>query len=1042
MSLNRVQQKTAAGKLTDRRSPRALLRSYIPTCLVFLVTLGIVAAPAHATETFGVESFSSSISSNPEGALATQAGSHPYALTTTVMFNHEVTEEEETYKENAKGEEVPLGEPEVFTQIYGNPRNLEVNLPAGLIINPAATAIKCTEAQLETRQAAGGGCPAASAVGIVTVDIYGDGEKVKGAVYNMVPPPGVSAEFGVDPGEVGLVIHIVGHIRTGGDYGFSADLSEISQKVSIYGLGLTLWGAPSEAGHDAQRGICASSGTVQKAIEKEFWEIEELADGTSTEEYRFDCSSERTDIPLLSMPGACTGKPLETTLSVNSWQDSDELESAPATSPPVTGCEALRFNPTLEVAPAPEPTATAESPTGLNIDLRLPHEESPEGRAEADLKQLAVTLPPGMAISLSAANGLGACTNTPEPGRPEGEIALHSTEAMLCPESSELGTAEVLTPLLETPLKGAVYLAQQQAFEGSLIGLYVVLESSGVLVKLAGKATLDPNTGQVAIALDDVPQLPLGEIKLSLFSGPRAALLTPPACGTYTTTSRLEPWSGGAPAEPSSEFKVGSGPDGGACPSGAFSPSLTAGTTNTQAGAFSPFSVTFARQDGEQRLAGARVAMPPGLLGIIKGVAQCPEPQAATGACGPESSIGEATVAAGSGEDPFWIKGGKVYLTGPYNGSGACTVGALPGATDPPGGTSSSPGCAPFGLSIVVPAIAGPFNLGDVVIRAKVEVDPHTAAITVSSDPLPTILQGVPLDIRTIGVNVDRDAFMFNPTNCTPRTVAAAITSAGAASVGASSSSPASSPSSSSSPSVSSPFQAAGCRSMPFKPVFSASTAARASKAGGAGLDVKVSSKGGPQSGGGEANIEKVKVDLPKRLPSRLTTLQQACPAGVFAANPAACPSGSLVGTATASTPMLARPLTGPAYLVSHGGLALPDLVIILRGEGIVIDLEGQTSIEQGVTSSTFRSLPDAPLSTFDLVLPAGPHSLLAANLPAKARWSLCSQTLNMPMAITGQNGPVIHQTTKIAVTGCPKKAAKTKNAGKRKASEKHRKGR
>jgi hypothetical protein len=402
--------------------------------------------------------------------------------------------------------------------------------------------------------------------------------------------------------------------------------------------------------------------------------------------------------------------------------------------------------------------------------------------------------------------------------------------------------------------------------------------------------------------------------------------------------------------------------------------------------------------------------MPPGLLGIIKDIAQCPEPQASEGKCSQASAIGTATVGAGPGEDPLYLPApgqppNEVYLTGPYEG-------------------------APFGLSVVVPAIAGPFNLGDIVMRAKIEVDPHTAAITVTSDPLPIIKEGIPLDIRTIAVNVDRGDFMFNPTNCAPRTVAGTIASTGGlGGVGVASAA------------VSSPFAVASCAGLSFKPVFSASTAAKASKAGGVSLIVKVSSKGGPRPGGGEANIERVKVDLPKQLPSRLTTLQKACPTGVFAANPAACPAPSLVGTATASTPMLAHPLTGPAYLVSHGAAAFPDLEIVLQGEGIVMDLDGQTSISKGITSSTFKSLPDAPIDAFDLVLPAGAHSLLGANLSAKAKWSLCAQTLRMPTAITGQNGSVLKQTTKITVTGCPKKD-KAKHAGKRKASKKHRKGR
>ena len=960
-----------------------------------------LASPAWAAETFGIKSFENTIASNAESALATQAGSHPYALTTTIVFNHEVTGEKESFEENLNGEEVPLGEPDVFTHIYGNPKHLEVNLPAGLVVDTTATSVKCTEAQLETSPSAGGSCPAASAVGTITLYVNDFGEKIKGAVYNMVPPAGVPAELGVDPGEVGLVIHIVGRVRTGGDYGFSADVEEIGQAVSIYGLELTLWGDPSAASHDAQRGVCAASGKVAKTIEEEFWENENRNKGRSTKEYRFSCPTERTDTPLLSMPGACTGEPLATTMSVNSWQDSAYIEPPPATSPPVTGCEKLAFSPSLDVQPAPQ-VAAAESPTGLNVDLKLPHEESTEGLAEADLRQLTVALPPGIAISLSAANGLGACTDTPEPGRPEGEIALHSVEPVECPGASKIGEAEVKTPLLEEPLKGAVYLAQQETFAESLIGLYVVVAGDGVQIKLGGKATLDPNTGQITIELEQIPQLPVGEINLSLYGGPRAALMTPSGCGAYTVTSQLTPWRAGAPATPSSEFTVGSG-----CGDG-FSPSFTAGTTDTQAGAFSPFSITFSREDGEQRLGGVRVVGPPGLLAALASVAQCPEPQAANGECGAASRIGEATIDAGSGEDPFWIKDGRIYLTGPT----------------PPAEGLNHLG-APFGLSIVIPAVAGPFNLGQEVVRARVEVDPHTAQLAISSVPgvggIPIIEKGVPLDIRTINMTIDRAGFMFNPTSCSPLSVTGTLTSTSGASLA-----------------VASPFEAVNCASLPFKPKLTALTHAKTSKEDGAYLHVKI------VSGPGQANIGKLKVDLPKQLPSRLETLRKACTVAVFNANPAACPAASVVGTATVLTPVLSNTLTGPAYLVSHGGAAFPDLQIVLQGEGITLVLDGDTSIRKGVTSEAFRSLPDAPISTFDLVLDDGPHSVLGANLPAKARGSMCRQGLAMGTALTGQNGAVIKQTTKIAVSGCPKKVKKKtsrkrekKRAGKKKASKK-----
>lgn len=983
--------------------------------VVGLLVMGMtfaLASPAWAGQTFGVESFTSSIVSNEEGTPATQAGSHPYAMTTMIMFNHEVTGETESFEENLNGEEVPLGEPDVFTHIYGNPKHLEVNLPAGMTVDPAATSVKCTEAQLETSPSAGGACPAASAVGIATIYVDGLGEKVKGAVYNMAPPAGVPAELGVDPGAVGLVIHIVGRVRTGGDYGFSADVSEIAQTTSIYGLQLTLWGNPSAASHDAQRGVCAASGKVAKGIEEEEWENENRKKGKSTKEYGFSCPTEGTGVPLLTMPGACTGEPLTTTMSVDSWQEPGALDpdgtpdlgdprwkTATSSSPPVTGCENLDFTPTLNVQPTPE-VATAESPTGLNVDLKLPHEESVEGLAEADLKQLTVGLPPGIAISLSAANGLGACTNTPEPGRPEGEIALHSAEPVECPNASKIGEAEVKTPLLEEPLKGAVYLAQQETFAESLIGLYVVVEGDGVQIKLGGKATLDPNTGQIAIELEQIPQLPVGEINLSLYGGQRAALMTPSGCGAYTVTSQLTPWSSAALVEQSSEFTVGSN-----CGQG-FSPSFTAGTTDTQAGVFSPFSITFSRQDGEQRLGGVRVVVPPGLLAALASVAQCPEPQAAQGECGAASEIGEATIGAGSGEDPVWIKGGRIYLTGP----------ALPAE-----GLNHLG--APFGLSIVIPAVAGPFNLGREVVRARIEVDPHTAQLIISSDPLPTIVKGVPLDIRTINMTIDRSGFMFNPTSCSPLSVTGTLTSTGGASVA-----------------VVSPFEAVNCAKLPFKPKLTALTHAKTSKEDGAYLHIKIVS--GPTHPG-QANIGKLKVDLPEQLPARLETLQRACRAAVFDLNPAGCPAAAVVGTAWIVTPVLRNQLTGPAYLVSHEGVAFPDLQFVLQGEGITLDLEGQTDIRKGVTSSTFRSIPDAPISTFDLVLDDGPHSVLGANLPAKARGSMCRQSLAMPTALTGQNGAVIKQTTEIAVSGCPNKVKnkagrkrEKKGAGKKKASK------
>jgi hypothetical protein len=557
---------------------------------------------------------------------------------------------------------------------------------------------------------------------------------------------------------------------------------------------------------------------------------------------------------------------------------------------------------------------------------------------------------------------------------------LESAAGPECPEASKVGLAEVVTPLLSEPLKGAVYLAQQTSNPfGSLIALYLTVEGSGALIKLAGEVALDPSTGQLTTTFKNNPQLPFSDLKLHFFGGPRAALVTPASCGSYTTTSSLTSWSSLSAAVPSNAFGISSG-----CES-PFKPGFVAGTTSNQASSYSPLTVSFGRQDREQRFGGATVTMPPGVLGVLNGVPRCGEAEANGGTCNPSSLIGHTTVSAGPGSEPFSI-GGNVYLTGPYGG-------------------------APFGLSIVTHVVAGPFDLGDVIVRAAVSIDPFTAQVTVKADPFPTILQGIPLDLRRINVTIDRPGFIFNPTNCSPLSVQSTITSTAGASAA-----------------VSTPFQAANCAKLPFTPGFSALTVAKTSKLKGASLHVKVT------SALGQAGIAKVHVALPIQLPSRLTTLQKACLAAVFNANPASCASTSVVGTATVVTPLLAAPLTGPAYLVSHAGASFPDLDLVLQGEGVTLQLAGNTDIKKGITTSTFNAVPDAPFSTFNLILPQGPDSLLADY------GSLCKTSLVMPTTLTAQNGEVSVRSTKLAVSGCPKAAKKKKKSVKAKRGTTRRK--
>jgi hypothetical protein len=911
--------------------------------LVAVCTLALTVVPTVHAE-FGIASFDGTVS-NADGSVATQAGSHPYSASTTIQFN-------------------TFTEPNGVVMPDESVKDIHVDLPPGFVGNPTVV-LQCSEGQL-----VGDGdsptCPDGSQVGITVVRVpFRFPETFTEPVYNMVPPPDSPAEFGFNAFSV--LVHLTAHVRSDGNYGLTVNVPNINQTLPVLGTTLTFWGVPAESAHD-----------IQRCQELDLFATPPTCDGFTGGPRSQPHSAGIPLRPFLTNPTDCPAGPLTTTLRVDSWahpgiEKTASFVSHDNATPPnpvgVTGCDIVPFGATLQAQPD---TLLASAPTGFAFDLQVPQDENPTGIAPSTLRRAVVTLPEGVAISPSAAYGLQGCSDA--------QIGLKSTAQDACPPASKMGTVSVVTPLLEAPLEGSVYLGTPDSSDpasGQMYRLFIVAEdpARGVRIKLAGSVVPDPVSGRLTATFDNNPQLPFSDLKLSFKGGPRAPLSNPRSCGTFTTTSDLTPWS--APftpdATPSSSFQITS------CPGPQFNPSLSAGTVNPQAGGFSPFALTFSRGDADQMLAGVTVQTPPGLLAVLKSVPQCPEPQASQGACGSESLIGHTTVGAGPGSNPFYV-GGNVFLTGPYKG-------------------------APFGLSIVVHALAGPFDLGNVIVRAAVNIDPHTAQVTVTSDPLPQILKGVPLQIRTVNVTIDRSGFMFNPTNCSPLSVGGMITSTQGAAAA-----------------VANRFEAVNCATLPFKPKFTVLTHAATSKANGAYLHVKVA------SGSGQANIAKVKVALPRALPSRLTTLQKACLAATFEANPASCPEGSLVGEGTAVTPLLAHPLAGPAYLVSHGGAAFPDLEIVLQGEGITLVLDGHTNIKKGITTSMFNTVPDAPISTFDLVLPQGPHSALTGY------GSPCKGSLKMPTTITGQNGAQVEQTTRIAVTGCPrhraKKTAKRKRKG------------
>ena len=881
------------------------------------------------------------------GEPFTQAGGHPWALTTEFQFNQELTP----------------GATEAYKHINEDFRNVAATeeaktvvaeLPLGLIGDPQATP-RCTQRQF-TEAPPGGftgdnsnGCPSDTRVGVIYIEKPGLLGPYQ--VFNLVPSSGHAAEFGFTYAGVGLVLF--GDV-VHSDRSYVVRVTTLAPQVFLHAASLTFFGDPA---------VAFATGGKETAF------LTDPVDCAASGEAR----TLSLHMDTWTDPGV--GDPFEPDFADPRWVP------ASVTLAGVEGCGALAFDPSLSFQPASAGeggTTQTDEPSGYDVNLQVPQTEAFSELATPELRTAMVALPEGLSVSPSAANGLQACSDA--------QIALESDQPGSCPLASQIATVRVTTPLLESPLEGQVFLGEPEcspcseadASEGRIFRLFIQVHSQalGVTIKLPGVVRANPATGQLTAEFKENPQLPFSDLEVKFKDGPRAPLANPQTCGTFTTVSDLEPWS--APETPTKSSQSPFAVTGCGASMG-FAPAFTASTASPAAGAYSPFSVSFSRGDGEQDLAGVTVQTPPGLLGKIAGIPRCPEAEANAGTCSPESQIGTTTATAGPGSDPYTITGGRVYLTGPYDGQ-------------------------PFGLSIVVPAVAGPFNLGDVVVRASVAVNPMTSALTITSNPLPQIVDGVPIRLRSVTVEVNRPDFMFNATNCSEQSISATLT--GEHAIGSSEAAKTST--------VSSPYAASGCANLPFAPKLTASTEGKASKANGASLHVKIES-----AGVGQANIAKVDLQLPKALPSRLSTLQKACLEAVFDANPAACDEGSVIGKATIHTPLLASPLTGPAYLVSHGGAAFPDVEFVLQGEGVTLVLDGKTDIEDGITYSKFEAAPDAPFTSFETELPAGPHSILGANVPAKEEYSLCKASLAMPTTITGQNGAVISQSTSIAVSGC-----------------------
>lgn len=932
---------------------------------------------------FGVEGYEVGLEEEG-GEPAVQAGAHPFQLTATIAFDQ-------------LADINPLVTPPEFrpeVEPAGLLKDLSLRLPPGLVANSAQIP-RCTIAQFFEAGKSENRCPPDTAVGVAATTVHEPANvgtvTIAEPVFNLEPRAGEPARFGFIAAEAGTPVTIDAALRSGGDYGITASIENVTQTAGLLSSAITLWGAPGDPRHDGQRG----------------WGCLAAARGAPTVQACIPSAGEGL-APLLSLPTSCRSA-MKTSAVADSWSSpSSAIEAPGAFSPdgPPQGCDRVPFGPALEVA---SDTHEASTPMGLTIGVHVPsHPGGEEDLSSSAIRAIEVLLPEGVAVNPSLADGLQTCSEGEVgllPGTGEqGELLFGpGLPQPVCPDASKIGTARIASPLLPAgqALEGGLYLATpapggeagRNPF-GSLVSIYAVVQDpvSGTLVELPASASLDPGSGRMTLRFDASPQIPIEGVDLELFGGPRAALASPARCGTHTSEARFVPWSGTPSVSSSASFQILAGPAGGPCPGASlpFAPSLAAGASESRAGAFSPFVATISRKDGEQEIRALQLRLPPGVSAILRGVQACPTARADAGTCGPDSLIGHAKIGVGVGPDPLGVAGGEAFLTAGHGG-------------------------APFGLSIVARALVGPFDLGRIAIGAKVELDPRSGALVVSTDGLgpyaiPRILDGVPLQLRYFELLLDRPGFTFNPTSCAARQIAATVEgSEGTRSQ------------------LAAPFRAVGCAHLRFAPAIGAWSAGKASRAGGASLRVKLTGVGGP--GSGYANLAKVSVSLPRRLSARLSTLQQACSARVFARDPASCPRESIVGGARLLTPLLRSALAGPVYFVSHGGEAFPELTLLLRGDGVTVELAGSTQIKGGIVSAIFEAMPDVPFGSFELNLPRGRHSVLGASA------GLCGSKPYLTAGLQGQNGAEVKRRVPIAITGCRKVAIAGRSRSKALAS-------
>jgi len=916
-----------------------------------VAAIGLLSLPAAVQADFGLETFDVTFT-NADGSPATQAGSHPYMMTTTVDFN---TVEDPIF--------------EHFPDGAG--KDLISNIFRGFIGAPSAMPRCSTFDFLTAREApepAVSRCADSTVVGrhetaITAPHNYGE---TGGPIYNLVPPPGVAVKLGFNVSVQPVTLEL--GLNPNPPYNIIGTLHNMPQPYPVFGSKLTVWGDPGDPAHDTERGVCFFKQSSEPGIK---------------------CPANISNHPLLTLPRSCEG-PQATSYELDSWEQPGHWifgevlthdNAVPANPQGFTGCGKLGFVPSIE---SQATTNQAETGTGFDFNVNF-HDEgltSPAGLAASDTKTAVVTLPEGLTINPSVGEGLGVCT----PSDLDRET-LAAAPGDGCPSASKVGTLRVTTPLVDEEIAGSVFLAEQDdpatATPGaenpfdSLIALYLVIKNSnlGAIVKLPLKVEADPQTGRLVATLEDIPQIPIGNFNFHFREGQRAALVTPAACGTYTTNAVFTPWAN--PAEPvttTSSFEITKGVGGGACPPGGvppFRPDFEAGSVSNNAGSFSPFNMRLIREDGEQDMTKFSAILPPGELGSLAGVAKCPDSaiatargktgkqELATPTCPASSLIGHTLAGAGVGGALTYVKG-QVYLGGPFHGD-------------------------PLSVISVTPAVAGPFDAGTVVIQLALNLNPKTAEVEVdgaNSEPIPHILKGIVLKLRDLRVYVDRPNFTLNPTSCNEEKARSVLFGSYLNVLDPADDKPVD---------LATRYQAANCLNLGFKPKLALNLKGGTKRGGHPGLRAIYTPKKG------DANIKGLVVRLPRSAFLDQAHIKTICTRVQFAAKQ--CPARAQYGYIKAWTPLLDTPLEGPVYLRSSNH-KLPDLVFDLHG---LVDIEVSVRIDsaKGGIRATLENAPDAPLSKVDLRMQGAKKGLIINSR------NLCGSTNRANVEFTGQNGKV-----------------------------------